>query len=62
MKKQRDEKILELYLRAWNTQEKIAEELNCPWETVRDVIKKIGEKGQMAEIVKTFKMQIYSEW
>lgn len=62
LKRQRDETILRLYLRAWNTQEKIAEEIECPRETVRDVIKKIGENGNFAEIAKNFKNQLYDVW
>lgn len=62
LKKQRDKKILELYLRAWNTQEMIAKEVGCVQSTVLEVIKNFIEKGQMPEIDKTFKPQIYSEW
>jgi len=57
--KERDRKIVELYLRAWNTQEKIAELLNIAQKTVSDVISK---NGQMAESTKDFKPYIYNIW
>ena len=51
-------KIIELYLRAWNTQESIAEMFGVAQSTVVSIIK----IGQMAEIGKDFTPPIYNIW
>lgn len=59
---ERDRKIIELYLRAWNTQESIAETLGIKSKsTVGDVTRRV-EKMQMQEIDPTFKPFIYNIW
>lgn len=57
--KERDRKILELYLRAWNTQERIAKLLNVPQQTVSDILTK---NGQLSESGKDFKPYLYNIW
>lgn len=42
--------------------EKIAEELKCAQRTVSEVLENFRENGHLAEIPKTFKMKVYSEW
>jgi len=54
--------VLELYLRAWNTQEKIAEELGIPRTTVESMLKRFDENGQMSEFGKEFKPYLYNIW
>jgi DNA modification methylase len=60
-KEERDRKIVEFYLKAWNTQEAIAEIMNVGIATVNDVIKKF-EKRQMSIFEETFKPLLYNVW
>jgi len=46
----RIQRIMEEYLRAWNTQENIAKILGIPLSTVNDIITKTSENGQMSKI------------
>ena len=69
LKDQRDERILDLYLKAENTQEMVADQLGIPRETARDVINKAkeeleenGENGISAESAKNFSPFIYKIW
>ncbi|GAJ03289.1 unnamed protein product [marine sediment metagenome] len=47
-----DRKIIELYLRAWNTQESIAEDLGVTQKTISNILSKISIDGK---ITKDFK-------
>lgn len=58
---ERDRKIIELYLRAWNTQEKIAKDFDISQDTVSRTILST-QKMQMQEISKEFKPFIYNIW
>lgn len=57
--KERDRKIVELYLRAWNTQDTIAELLGITQSTVYNVLTK---NGQMSENDNDFKPYLYNIW
>jgi len=43
-------------------QESIAKAENCTHPTVKKIIEDFVKKGQMAEIYKTFKNQLYNIW
>lgn len=58
-KEERDRKIVELYLKAWNTQESIAEIMGIEQKTVSNVISK---NGQLSEFTKDFKPLLYNIW
>lgn len=62
LEEERKRKVLELYLKAWNTQEKIAEELGIPRRTVSDILERFGENGQMSEFAKDFNLYLYNIW
>jgi len=62
LEEERRRKVLELYLRAWNTQEKVAEELGIPRTTVESMLKRFDENVQMHKIVKEFKPYLYNIW
>lgn len=61
IKQERDRKIVELYLRGWNTQEGIAEAMGCGIATVNDTLKQFGNL-QLQEIEKTFTPPLYNIW
>jgi len=46
----KEEKIIKLYLQAWNTQEDIAREINCDQKTVFNVLGNFRKKGKFPEI------------
>jgi len=48
-----------LYRKAWNTQESIAEILGVPQQTIADVIKNT-EKRQLSDFGKTFQPILYN--
>jgi len=50
LKKEKNRRIIEEYLRAWNTQESIVKLLGIPQQTISDIIDKITENGQMSKI------------
>ena len=54
-----ERKALEMYLRAWNTQESIANELNVTQQTMSNIITKISTDGKNG---KEFKPFIYNIW
>lgn len=60
-KEERDRRIVELYLRAWNTQQSIADILGVPRETVRDVVDG-GEKRHLSKSAKDFSPLLYNIW
>lgn len=62
LEKEQERIIIEHYLRAENTQEKIAEMLELPRQTITDKIKNFAEKRQMSEIGKTFEPLLYNIW
>lgn len=53
MEEEASRRLLELYLRAWHTQEEISTVLDMPKQTVSDKIKQISEIGNFAEIGQT---------
>lgn len=59
LEEQRDRLVVEEYLRAWNTQEGIAKQLNISQKTVSNVLSK---NGKFTEITKAFKPYIYNIW
>ena len=63
MKEERNERILDLYLKCW-TQEQIAEDVGIPQQTITDVLKQITENGKIAEIGKmvNFSPYLYNIW
>jgi len=54
-----ERKAIEMYLRAWNTQESIANELNVSRERVSDIIGKFSTDGKNT---KEFKPFLYNIW
>jgi len=61
LKAERDRKIIELYLKAWNTQESVAEAIGVGVSTINDIINKFG-KQHLRESEKIFKPFIYNIW
>jgi len=61
LEQERDRKIIELYLRAWNTQEKIAKQFGVVKQTVSNAIEK-SKKMQTQEIGQDFKPYLYNIW
>ena len=49
-----------MYLQAVNTQESIAEVFGLPRESVRDIIKKVGENSESAKTTEDFKPYLYN--
>jgi len=62
IKKERNRRIMELYLRAWNTQEKVAEILKIAQQTVSDVIASNTDSAHMLKIGKDFEPKLYNIW
>ena len=56
---ERNRKILELYLRAWNTQQSIADMFGLTKQAVSEILSKIG---QLSEILQDFNPPIYNIW
>lgn len=61
VKEERDRKIVDLYLKAWNTQESIADILGVPQQTVARIIENT-QIGHLSEMGKTFKPLLYNIW
>jgi len=62
LKEERNRRILEEYLRAWNTQEDVAELIETTRDIVQAVTSKSVEKGRIAKIHKDFEPFIYAIW
>jgi hypothetical protein len=60
-KEDRDRKIVDLYLKAQNTQEAIAEVLGVHQDTVSDIVLST-EKRQLSDFRKTFSPLLYNIW
>lgn len=60
-KEERNRKIVDLYLKAWNTQESIADILGVPQQTVADIVKNT-EKRHLSNFGETFKPLLYNIW
>ena len=56
-KEERNRKIIELYLKAWNTQQSIADVLGVDRDTISDIVRKTG---QMSESRHDFKPLLYN--
>jgi len=61
LKEDRDSRILDLYLQCW-TQERIAEVVGESQKTVSNVLDGFSKNGNIAEITKDFKPQLYNIW
>jgi DNA-directed RNA polymerase specialized sigma subunit len=61
MKEERNRKILELHLRAWNTQKSIADILGVTQGTVNGVIEQ-NIKNQDSLIFNNDELKIYNIW
>ncbi len=59
LEEERNRKIIELYLRAWNTQESIADMFGITQQVVSNIITK---NDQMVEICKDFEPPLYNIW
>jgi len=55
---ERNRKIIEMYLRAWNTQENIADVLGVDVATVSRIL----QKDQMGDLQKEFGVMLYNVW
>jgi len=60
-KEERNQKIIDLYLKAENTQEHIAEVLNVPQKTISDLINLSGNSTS-GNFAKDFKPILYTIW
>lgn len=60
-KEERDRKIIELYLKAENTLESVAEIISVPKMTVSDIVKKY-EKDKVGDFVQNFTPLLYNIW
>jgi DNA modification methylase len=60
VKEERDRKIVDLYLKAWNTQQSIADILGIGVATVNELVNKFGN-GQMSKS-EDFKPLLYNIW
>ena len=54
-----ERKAIELYLRAWNTQESIAEELGVSQKSISDILSKNSTDGKFT---KDFSPYLYNIW
>ncbi|MDY6895863.1 MAG: DNA methyltransferase [Thermotogota bacterium] len=61
-KEERDKKILESYLRAWNTQQDIADEMGVPRPTVTKIIESIVQNSACGKMNKDFQPYFYTIW
>lgn len=61
IKEERNRRIIEMYLSAWNTQESIAEVMGVDRTTITKLIDDV-KKRQMSEIHKNFQPYIYNIW
>jgi len=62
LEKERNRKIIELYLRAWNTQESVAKEMKVTQQTVSNIIGNFTKNREISEICKDFKPFLYNIW
>ena len=60
-KEERDRQIVELYLKAWNTQDSIADILGVPQNTISVLVDNI-KKRQLSDFDKDFKPYLYNIW
>jgi len=60
-KQERDRRIVDLYLKAWNSQESIAEILGVDQKTITNIID-VRKKRNIAEFPKTFEPMLYAIW
>lgn len=60
-KEARDRRIVELYLRAWNTQEDVAAAVGVTHPTVGGVVD-VVKNGQLSDFYKTFVPLLYNIW
>lgn len=60
-KKERDRKILDLYLRCW-TQERIAGEVGVDRDTVGGILKHLRKNSTDGKIPHTFSPYLYNIW
>ena len=60
-KNERDRKIVDMYLKAWNNQESIGEIMGVPQQTVADTIKNT-ENARIGVFGKTFTPNLYTTW
>ena len=59
---QRNQKILNLYLRAENTQEKVAEIIDMTQPRIKQILENFINNNKFIEIYKTFNPFIYNIW
>ena len=57
----RNIQIIEMYLRAWNIQQAIADLMGIPRRTISDIINS-GEKAHLSDFAKTFNPYICDIW
>jgi DNA modification methylase len=62
LEEERNRLIIDLYLKAENTQESIAGRLNIPQRTISHVIEIFSKNGNLAEIAKNFTPYLYTIW
>jgi DNA-binding CsgD family transcriptional regulator len=62
LEEERNRLIIDLYLKAENTQESIAERLNITQPTVTNIIGNFIKNGNLAEIYKNFTPYLYTIW
>ncbi|MBF0555089.1 MAG: hypothetical protein HQK96_11140 [Nitrospirae bacterium] len=62
LEEHRNKLIISEYLRAWNTQEAIAEKFELTQKTVSNIIDNFRKNGNLAESTKNFNPYLYSIW
>ena len=60
-KEERNRRIVDLYLKAWNTQESIADILGVNQMTISNIVDS-NKNRQMSDFIKTFKPLLYNIW
>lgn len=61
LEEERDRRIVELYLRAWNTQEAVAQAVDTTQRTVSNVVES-RKNGQLSDFSKDFSPYLYTVW
>lgn len=64
LKEERDQKIIKLYLRAWNSSRRVAKQIGtgCDQKTVMNVIHQVKNNEEIFKIPQAFKPQLYDVW
>ena len=62
MEEERNRRVIELYLHAVNTQERIAEVVGVTQKAVSNIVENLSKNGTNADFTKTFTPSLYTVW